>query len=262
MLRRVYSVQQEILRLKRLNDSDMPTYKKARTGSYKKSKYYKGKSYPIYKAPKPSYSLVYPIERNCVVNYLYSRQLGFQNVGLTVSSPYLGFAFSLQQASPFIGGTYDGTSAGSVPNYSELAAVFDQFRIKKIVCTVFYSHNSSATGDALLPILRQALDFDSVDGTNSLNEYQNMKVHQMGDTPAAGFKYWLTTPTVQGAVQDTLASVGSANAISSPWLDSNASLTPHYGMRFEASNFGDTTTGLTGRFQFIFKYSLEFRRPR
>lgn len=244
----------------------MPSYKRKRS-TPTSSKVLKGKSYyksyyPRYKTISPSYSTVYPIERNAVVNYIYNRQLGFQNTGLTISSPYLGFVFSMSQASPYIGGTYDGTSAGTVPNQAELAAVFDQYRIKKIICQVFYSHNSSATGDAILPILRQALDFDSVDGTNSLNEYQNMKVRQMGDTPNNSLKYWLTTPTVQTVSQDTIASVGTSQATTSPWLDSSAVNVPHYGMRFEASNFADTTTGSVGRFQFVFTYTFEFRRPR
>lgn len=238
---------------------DMPIVKKTKS---KTSRYLKGKSYPRYRVPKPTYGTIYAFKRNAVVNYLYNRQLGFQNTGLTVSSPYLGFAFSIEQVSPFIGGTYDGTSLGLLPNSSELLAVFDQYRIKQIRCTVFYSHNTSSTGDALLPILRQALDFDSVDGINSLNEYQNMKVRQMGATPIQGLRYMLTTPTIQGAVQDTLSSVGTSSQIVSPWLDGNANLTPHFGMRFEASNFADTTTGTVGRFQFVFEYTLEFRRPR
>ena len=247
----------------------MPSYKRSRSGTKKSSisykKYSKGKTYaPLkrYKAVTPKYSSIYAFKRYATVNYLYNRQLGFQNTGLTVNSAYLGLAFSIQQVSPFIGGIYDGTSLGQLPNYNELLAVFDQFRIKKIIVEVFYSHNSSATGDALLPILREALDFDSVDGTNALNEYQNRRVHQMGATPIEPLKFWLVTPTTQGVVQDTLSSVGSGIGEVSPWLDTNASLTPHYGMRFEVSNFADATTGTVGRFQFNVEYDLEFRRPR
>lgn len=245
----------------------MPTarpYKRARTSSYKRGKYLKGKSYATlkrYRSVTPSYATTYCFKRYAVINYLYSRAIGFQNLGLTVASPYLGFAFSLRQVSPFIGGTYDGTSAAALPNSAELAAVFDQFRIKKVIVTVFYSHNSSATSEALLPVVRQALDFDSVDGVNTLDEYQNRKVIQMTGI-STGKKFWLTTPTVQGVVQDTLASVGSGSQQISPWLDANADLTPHYGMRFQASNFGDTSTGVVGTFQFAFDLELEFRRPR
>lgn len=243
----------------------MPVTKKRKTSSYKSTKLVKGKTYaPLmrYKPVTPKYSSIYYFKRYATINYLYNRQLGFQNTGLTVSSPYLGLSFALSQVSPWIGGVYDGTSAGLLPNSSELAAVFDQYRIKAILVEVFFSHNTSTSGDPLLPILRQALDFDSVDGTNSLNEYQNRRVHQLGATPIGSIKFHLYNPTAQGVMQDTLASTGTAAQQVSPWLDTNANLVPHFGMRFEASNFQDTTAGTVGRFQFNIEYDLEFRRPR
>lgn len=245
----------------------MPSYKRSRTGSYKKPKYIKGKSYKsskltLYKTPKASYSLVYPIERNATVLLGYSRALGFQNFALTASSPYLGLLFSINQVSPYLGGTYDGTSAGVVPNSSELLAVFDQYRIKRIEVQLFYSHNVSATGDALMPLLRQALDFDSVNGTNALTEYQGCRTNQMGMYMTDGIKYNLFNPTVQGVVQDSTTTTGTANALVSPWIDSSANNTPHFGMRFQAEPFGDTTAGVAGRFSINVKYLLEFRRPR
>lgn len=246
----------------------MPSYKRTRSGSKKVTsykKYSKGKVYaPLkrYAAVTPKYSSIYAFKRYTTINYLYSRQVGFQNTGLTVASPYLGMVFSLTQATPFIGGTVDNTSVGTLPNSTELGAVFDQYRIKGILVEVFFSHNTSTSGDPLLPILRQALDFDSVDGVNSLNEYQNRRVHQLGATPIGSLKFHLYNPTVQGVNQDTLGSVGSSSAVVSPWLDTNAPLVPHFGMRFEASNFQDTTAGTVGRFQFNIEYDLEFRRPR
>lgn len=243
----------------------MPLTKKRKTSSYKSTKLVKGKTYaPLmrYKSVTPKYSSIYHFKRYATINYLYNRQLGFQNTGLTVSSPYLGLSFALTQVSPWIGGVYDGTSAGLLPNSAELAAVFDQYRIKAILVEVFFSHNTSSSGEPLLPILRQALDFDSVDGTNSLNEYQNRRVHQLGATPIGSIKFHLYNPTAQGVMQDTLASVGTASQQVSPWLDANANLVPHFGMRFEASNFQDSTAGTVGRFQFNIEYDLEFRRPR
>lgn len=250
--------------LSRLCTIDPYNQNKRRKVTKSSSKIFKGKSYnlKLYKPPKPSYSLVYPIERNAVVSLGYSRALGFQNFALTASSPYLGLVFSLNQISPYIGGTYDGTSAGAIPNSSELAAVFDQFRIKKIEVQVFYSHNVSATGDALMPLLRQALDFDSVNGTNALTEYQGFKTKQMGMYGTDGIMFLLYNPTVQGVIQDATATTGTGQALVSPWLDSSAINTPHFGMRFQAEPFSDTTAGTVGRFVFNVKYLLEFRRPR
>lgn len=247
-------------------------YKRRRLGSYKsttgKTKVYKGKSYgsygkmSMYKQPKVSYATVYPIERTCTINYLVNRQLGFQNLGQTVNSPFLGFNFSLRQVAPYIAGLYDSTSASGLPNSSELAAVFDQYRIKSLEVKVFYSHNSSATGEALIPVLRQCLDFDSVDGTNTLQEYQNCRIHQLQNLPNSGLKFLLLNPTVNVVVQDTQTTTGTSQSKVSPWLDTNATEVPHFGMRFELSSFQEANTGTIGRIQFVFKIMTEFRRPR
>lgn len=236
---------------------EMP-YKKARTYKSRVSKSYKRSYKPkLYKSP---YSMVYPIERACQVVMGLNPSLGFYDFTSTNTSLYFGLSFALEGVTPWLGGSVQ-TEVG-IPSSAELQSLFDKYRIKKVEVEVFYGHNSSESTQPYLPVITQALDFDSVNGTNDLNEYAGAQTRQFGNNNGA-HKFKLYNPTIAqsvGSDAPLIAVIGAQKV--SPWLDTAAPGINHYGMRFQVSNFGSSTNALVGRFIFRFKITYEFKCPR
>lgn len=251
--------------LKRQIDSDiivetlsMPykrsKYATARTSKSSRRRMYKPK---LYRSP---YSIIYPIERRAQFLLDNNPLNGFDDPNSTAISQFLGLSFSLDGVQPWLG----GTNITEIPlsNSSELQSVFDKYRLTKVLVEVFYSHNSSPTGDPRLPVLTQALDFDSVDGTSLLNEYAGARLVQFGNNVNSQ-RFYLTNPTAtyaMGSDAPLIAVVGGQKV--SPWLDTAAPGINHYGMRFQVSNFGGTQNATVGTFLFNIRLSFEFKNPR
>lgn len=241
---------------------EMPVKRTRYYSRSKSSKSYKRAARSSYKAKlyRSPYSQVYPIERRCQFLLDNNPLNGFKDPLTAAFSPFLGLSFSLDGVQPWLGGATIAEVA--LPNSSELQAVFDKYRLAKVLVEVFYSHNSSPTGDPRLPVLTQALDFDSVDGTSLLNEYAGARLIQFGNNVnSQRFNlYNPTATTVMGSDAPLIAVVSGQKV--SPWLDSAASGVNHYGMRFQLSNFGGTQNAVVGTFMFNVKMSFEFKNPR
>lgn len=229
-------------------------YPTSRTAKSSRRRMYKPK---LYRSP---YSITYPIERRCQFLLDNNPLNGFDDPNSTAVSPYLGLSFSLDGVQPWLGGA--NLTEIPLPNASELQSVFDKYRLTKVLVEVFYSHNSSGTTEPRLPVLTQALDFDSVDGTSALNEYAGARMIQFGNNVNSQ-RFNLYNPTAtyaMGSDAPLIAVVGGQKI--SPWLDSAASGINHYGMRFQLSNFGGTQNATVGTFLFNIRLSFEFKNPR
>lgn len=261
-MKRSYTLTQETdtEELTQKSTTEMPV--KARRYTKNQSKAYlygKRSRYPLYKKPS-AYAMIYPIQRRAqyTCNLVPSR--GFVDQISSQYSFFLGFQFSLEGVQPWL--ATQAQAEQPLPNSSELQSLFDRYRLKKVIVTVYYSVNSSETGQVPMPLIKQALDFNQVTGTNDLNEYAGSHVKQMGNA-TNGWKFYLTTPTVSNAVEtNTAPTANLAQSAISPWIDTASPGVNHYGMRFQAGVFGNASDSVAGNFLFQFELFYEFKNPR
>lgn len=244
-----------------LSQSSMPSSsrsgKRSRRSS-KSSRSYK-RSYSMYKRPSP-YALIYPIERRAQYVCIGNPSVGFKDLVSGQTSYYLGFTFSLEGVQPWL--ATNAQAEQPLPSSSELQSLFDRYRLKRVIVTVYYSLNSAETGQYPMPVLKQALDFNQVTGTNDLNEYAGSKFVQLGNV-VNGCRFNLTTPTCSNAVEtNTAPTANLAQSAISPWIDTASPGVNHYGMRFQLGYFGNAAAADVGNFLFSFRLEYEFKNPR
>lgn len=253
--------------------SDMPVYKKRRYSKPQvatsiarklRSKGYRYSSYPKYRQVS-SYAKIYTFERICNINVTIHDQFGFSN-GSGAYSNHLGLNFQLAGMGLYVGGSYVLTSA--IPSQSEFQALFDRYRIDKVEVTPIWSCNYTGNNTSTIttPLLHQALDFDTVDGTNSLFEYPQCKTLQLGSINN-GLTKFICYPCVTSAVSQIDTSTGTVSASLAesskhPWLDAGAPNIQHFGMRFQYDSMGSTYNNNSGTIQFICRFYFSFKNSR
>lgn len=160
-----------------------------------------------------------------------------------VSDPALGSAFSQLR----LGLKFSLATLG-VSNYSELTALFDNYRIKTVKLRFDLSYNSApgsaitAAGTAVtggpysLPLIHYAFDPD-----DAATPITRQDVLQSGfcATKRMDNSFVLTLkPRAQSTVQATATSAVSGGLLpSNQWLDSSAVSVEHYGLKMCIDNF-------------------------
>lgn len=248
------------------SQSSMPALKRYRRSSkLRHSSRYSRRGYSsfsLYSRPRrvTPYSKIYTMERSC--SFLTPMNL---STGFNAGGQFLGLSFCLEGCQWYTGTTYQGLA--SISNVTEFQSLFDKWRIDKIeVIPVFSNSQSSVNSPAtVLPVIYQALDFDSVTGTNNLSEYPQMRTIQLGTVNNGLTKCYLTTPTVTDAVSNnnagTITGVLAGTRIS-PWLDTASPDISHFGMRFQFQNFGRTSSTDIGTILWQIKIYYSFKTVR
>jgi len=157
-------------------------------------------------------------------------------------------------------------------NAASLAIVFDQFRIVKVQCDVYYTNNSSGVNNALqLPMLFGVIDKDdNLPLTNAANAlaYSSCKTMQLGNSSGDdGGKQtlYLNGPGVITDAANTGGSAGpttlAAIVKNSPWVDCAQLETPHFGFKFFTETTGVTNTQV-GNVTFVFRVFTQYKNLR
>lgn len=216
--------------------------------------------------PYTSYQQRYPIERSASIICIINESSGFNNAGI-----YLGMSFCLSGVNWYTvtsGGVVTFQGQAPIPNVSEFQALFDKWKLEKVQVKMIFSNNTSnvSTPTTALPVIYQAIDFDSVQGFNNLNEYPQVRTCQLGSINDGFPTFMLYNPKAIDLIQN----INSSNVVSSiqggtkvsPVLDTAAPDIQHYGMRFQYQNFNDNSNVSVGQVLFQIKLSYCFYNVR
>lgn len=144
-------------------------------------------------------------------------------------------------------------------NVGPFVGLYDQYKIRKIVYTLYPKFNTSditqtvaGTTGGELPMVATCLDFDDSNTPANFGEIiqrQNAKIHRAGRPITRVF-----TPSVN-IVAD--ASTGGLMTKRSPWLDVSNINIPHYGLKL-----GIQGSSLDQNYEVVVKYYLSFKQVR
>lgn len=168
------------------------------------------------------------------------------NSGLASVSPGIGIQFSLQ------GMTITGnqSSGYNMPNAAEFTALFDSWRISKIVLKIMYSANINTTSNPTLclPIVQHCPDQDDATPPalpNELLQRPEMKVVEYGAGSQNLIKYFTIYPQAKLATDPT-GVTATTSAPRSVFFDCSESGVINYGFkmwydapRLTAQDLGD-----------------------
>lgn len=123
---------------------------------------------------------IYPFRRSTRLNFTMNPSSGITAGAL--SGFGLGLAFSLSNVTYNLGGT---SASVAVPSTAEFTALFDQWRIHKVVCRYVYSNNTSSTasGTTFLPNIYVCNDQDDGGAPAAITDLQQRpeaKLVQLG----------------------------------------------------------------------------------
>jgi len=164
---------------------------------------------------------------------------------------------------------------GNYANSANYAAIFDEYRVKKVWCEMYYSANSnpqSATSGTsshvCMPVVFSVLDYtDSGFLTSASNAlaYSTQATHQLGNSSGNGNgrqTIVLDKPTAQLTAYQTTGIGASAKLEVSPWLSTDYMSIEHNSMKFWYEPVDTSYVTNIGQVTFIFKTILEFRHTR
>jgi hypothetical protein len=184
---------------------------------------------------------------------------GFRVGGITSKGMHIMFALS---------GSRIGNSVGvenvDVPNYTEFTALFDQFRIDKVVVRLIFSNNTSTTASATTecPTLQICTDNDDASTPTSSNELlqrPECKIHQFGSTSKYGNQFLITCkPVISLAAYRASAFSAYATAKPGQWVNCAYPTTEHYGLKFWFDSPSATNVDI-GYMQIYCDYYLSFK---
>lgn len=173
-------------------------------------------------------------------------------IGGTFTNIYnMQMAYSLTGTTVYIGGG-GSTFTMTMPNYTELTALYDQYRIDYVENEFYFSVNSanvSAGAATCLPVMALAKDYDDT-GTatmNDLNQYNNCITWQLG--ASINKKVVRVKPCVDVAVYNGLTNgYAKGNAM---YLDTSSAGVPHYGMKLAFTNMQGSSVSQVVGYLFI-----------
>ena len=172
------------------------------------------------------------------------------------------FSFALSGVTIYLGGT--SWQVLNLPNYTELTALYDQYRIDWVEMEFIYSINSSVGSTSPLPVMYLAKDYDDPGSApiTALQQYDSCVTWQMGDQRGEGKKVIRVRPNVDINVYNTAVSNGFAR--SPPiFIDTQSPNVPHYGVKvaMDPIKFAASSTVL-GYLSINMKYHLSMMHTK
>lgn len=199
------------------------------------------------------------LRRSWTQEIIYYGTNGWFNTG---SSDFqINFAASVSTIN--IGGV--GVFGPSTPGSAEISALFDQYRIDQVTVRIDWDYNSYAptSGQAVAPLIYYVADYDDSNSAlvSALLQYPGVKTHSFLEN---GYKPLITT--IKAKPLRDIASTGLLTAYgpmtSAPWIRTADMTTPHYGLKFCASQFGYGGVAETGRITITCYIDMALANPK
>lgn len=163
-------------------------------------------------------------------------QGGFGNGGVYD----LQFSFTLNAVRVYLGGVF--WASLFLPNVAEFSGLYDQYRIDWVDFEIGFTCNDAESvsgNNAYLPFLTVAKDYDDCNtaSTTDLNQYNNCKMIQLGNSKAKPFDMIRVKPRCLTSIKVSPDSGSSTYSISpmlgkeNPWLDTTNTNVEHMGIK-------------------------------
>lgn len=143
-----------------------------------------------------------------------------------VQKTYKTSAFQASNAGQFLA-AFSFNLAGVGPNVQPFTALFDQYKIRKIIFKIIPKFSQANTAQNNIVNLSTALDFDdsnSPGSTAAVYEYQTCKMTRGNKIHTRTFRPYVN------AIMDGGTAAGNSPRMS-PWLDCANTLVPHRGVK-------------------------------
>lgn len=213
---------------------------------------------PLRSVPTPRNS-VHTIRRTWQQDIAYYGTQGWFNTG--ASDFQIQFACSSSNIN--IGGV--AVFGPTTPNASELSNLFDQWRMKSVTVRIDWNYNAYpvSSGNAVAPLLYYVADYDDGGSATAFNlcEYPGVQTHSFLEN---GYR-----PLIVKLQPKPLRDVASTGILTAygpmttcPWLRTADLTTPHYGLKFAASQFSLGGTALIGSIHITCYVDMDFANPR
>jgi len=210
------------------------------------------------KVPPPVNS-TFKIRRSWTQDIGYYGTNGWFNQGV----PDFQINFGGSQSNINIGGV--GVYGPSTPNSAELSNMFDQYRISQVTIRIDWVYNSYpvSSGNAVAPLIYYVADYDDSGSAvlSSLLQYPGVRTHsflQNGYTPLV----FQVKPKPLRDIASTGLLTSYGPMTTAPWIRTAELATPHYGMKFCASQFGLGGSALIGNISITCYIDMEMANPR
>lgn len=201
-------------------------------------------------------------QRRSNVIHSFSRTVSFSlslftNTGWTSTNLDLEFAFSLQNTYVYKGGVLSTTVSN--PGYSELNALYQKWRIKRVTVTPVFTNNAAplpALGTGL-PLVLIAVDQTNVATVTltDIQQYSDLMAFQLGNG-ATGPPNIVFQPKPVDQYANSTFGPGS-----NVWLSTRSPEMLHYGLKvvYDPQGFGAATQ--IGNCSWYFRYEFEMSEP-
>jgi len=179
--------------------------------------------------------------------------------GFFGASPNVQISFAASASEIRLGGV--AVYGPTLPNSSEFAAIFDQWRITSVTLRIDWNLNSYAVADIsnTPPLLYVTPDYDDSSDANvsALLQYPGVRTHsfyQNGYTP-----FIMTIkPKPLKDIAGTGVLTGYSPDTSMPFIRTAEMTIPHYGIKIATQTLGGSSAANTGFCMFTAYVDLEF----
>lgn len=213
---------------------------------------------PRSSVPRPV-NVQFKIRRSWNVPLSYYGTNGWFNGG----APDFQLNFAASTSNLNIGGV--AFSGPAIPNASEFANFFDQYRMNGVTVRIDWNYNSYPVsgGTAVAPLIYYVADYDDSGQCliTDMLQYPGVQTHSFLEN---GY-----TPLIVSVKPKPLRDIASTGLLTAygpmtvaPWIRTADLTTPHYGLKFCASQFGLGGTALIGTISITAYIDLEFANPK
>lgn len=179
--------------------------------------------------------------------------------GFFGASPNLQFNFAASASEIRLGGV--SVYGPTLPNASEFAAIFDQWRITSVTLRADWNLNSYSTTDVASapPLLYIAPDYDDSSDANvsTLLQYPGVRTHSFYQNGYSPLIFTIKPKPLKDVAGGGVTTTYSPDT-SMPFIRTAEMTTPHYGIKIATQTLGGSSSVNTGFCMFTAYVDLEF----
>lgn len=190
---------------------------------------------------------------------------GFTFNGTSTGVFNMQLAFTLSGVQVYFGGTLATTL--TLPNYTELTSLYDQYRIDWVECEFYFSNNNSSVNSpqTTLPILYICKDYDDANQAfvSDIQQYSTQETWQLGNNQGKDGKRTIRVkPNVDVVVFKDVATSGYARG-KPMYIDTGSPVVPHYGIKvaYDPIQYAATSTTV-GYLGLVCRYHLSMKMSK
>lgn len=206
-----------------------------------------------------------PVNNPITMRRSWTQDIGYYGTMGWFNSGALDFQinFAASQSNINLGGV--GVYGPSTPNSAEISNLFDQYRVLQATIRIDWDYNTYPVsgGSQVAPLIYYVADYDDSGSSPvaTLLQYPGVQTHSFLEN---GYRPLIVS--VKPKPLRDIASTGVLTAYgpmtTAPWIRTSEMATPHYGLKFCASQFGLGGTSLIGNITITCYIDIELANPK